>query len=196
MTERQAKKIFEFASNFYRELDFAHNLDHLNKTIQIARYIAERENADSKFIITLAAVHQFHLDFERLELFLKEVMLNDADMEIIIESVKFKIYMENRVESGQFRSELVPIVSMESRIAYDADTLQLIGPYGVIRELACNIKSRDMDLKNALIDARKAAKLYCKSLQTPTARKMIRMPNQVMERFWDIYQLWDTNSFS
>ena len=195
MTEKQAKRIFEFASNFYKELDFAHNLDHLNKTIQIALYIAERESADSRLITTLAAVHQFHIDSERLELFLKDVNLDDDEMEIIIESVKFKKYMEDLVESGQFCSELVPIVSKESKIAYDADTLQILGPYGVIREFACNLKSRDMDLKDALIEAIKTSKLYYNSLQTPTARNMIRMPNQVMETFWDIYQCWDTNSF-
>lgn len=81
--------------------------------------------------------------------------------------------------------------SLEAKVVFDADAIQVLGPWGVIREIACNIKTRNKSLQKSIQDARNIEKLFYKALQTETARNMIKESHDLMKKFWQIYDNWE-----
>jgi uncharacterized protein len=178
------ERIKEFALNFYKGLDFAHNVEHMKKTVAIAEFIAEKEKADVEIVRLGAMVHQFHDNISELKEFLESLNLDSEIKKKLIECTEFRPHIEPKKDS-----------SIEAKVVYDADALQVLGPYGIMREITCNIKSRNQSLEEAVKNARKIEKLFYDSLQTETAKKMIEPPHKIMKEFWKIYDKWIDNKF-
>lgn len=81
--------------------------------------------------------------------------------------------------------------SIEAKIVFDADALQALGPEGIIREITCNIKTKNKPLNKSIQDARYIENLFYNALQTKTAKKMIKEPHELMKKFWSVYDTWE-----
>ena len=185
ITKDQIEKIKQLSLDFYKKLDFAHNVEHMNKTVKIAEFIAKRENANLEIVRLGAMLHQFHDNIDELKEFLETLNLEPKIMEWLVECVEFRPHNKPPKKEA----------SIEAKVVYDADALQVLGPYGLIRKIACNTKARGKSLDKSIQDARKIEKLFFDSLQTETAKKIIEGPHEVMKDFWKIYNNWVNDDF-
>ena len=183
ITKKQIKQIKDFALEFYKKQDFAHNVKHMEKTVRIAEFLAKKENGNLEIVKIGAMLHQFHDNTKKLRNFLKSISLDSKTIEKIIECVEFRPHRKNSKRN----------VSLEAKIVYDADALQVLGPYGLLREFACNLKARKKSFRKSIRDLRDVQKKFYNSLQTKTAKRLIKETRKLMEKFWKIYDKW--NSF-
>ena len=185
ITKDQSEKIKQFSLDFYKKLDLAHNVEHMNKTVKIAEFIANRENANLEIVRLGAMLHQFHDNIDELKEFLETLNLEPKIMKLLLECAEFRPHNELSQKEA----------SVEAKVVYDADALQVLGPYGIIREMSCNIKALDKSLDKSVRDTKKIENLFFGSLQTGTAKKIIEKPHQLMKEFWKIYDNWANDNF-
>lgn len=174
-------KIIAYATNFYDSLDFAHNLEHGKRVVKNAEKIAEIEGGNIFLIKAGAWLHQFHDKIDEVHSFIKTL---DIDNEL-----KVKLY-----EIVKCRPEYIENESLlESKIVYDADAIEVLSAYGMIREIICNAKCRNKQWEKSVEDTIKVQKRFKEKLKTETAQKMLEKDFQVMADFWELYQKWSNN---
>jgi len=182
ITKKQFEQIKKFSLEFYKKLDFAHNVEHMTRTVKIAEFIAKKEKAKSDIVRLGAMVHQFHDNTDELLKFFNKIKLEPSIAKKLLECAEFRPFKDTSKKHAS---------SIEAKVVFDADALQVLGPYGIIREITCNIKTRDKSLHKSVQDARKIESSFYKSLQTKTAKKIIKKPHELMRKFWKIYDKWD-----
>ncbi len=178
ITKQQIEQIENFCLEFYKKLDFAHNVEHMNRTINIAGFIAKKEGANPEIVRLGAMVHQFHDNVDTLREFLNKIDLDPVVINKLIECTKFRPFKENSKKNA----------SLEAKVVFDADALQVLGPKGIIREITLNIKARNKPLNQSVQDAKEVERKFYQSLQTETAKKLIERPHLLMKEFWEIYE--------
>jgi len=183
MTEEQIDQIEAYAKKLYQSLDFAHDISHMDKTVKLAQFIAQKEGADVEVCRIGAMIHQFHDNIDDLEGFLKSIGLSKKLVEKYTEYARFRPHRK------------VYEVPIEVKVVADADYLQVVGPYGLIREFACNIKTRKMSLSKGVDEARYAMDLLFKSLQTETGKKLATDPQRIINDFWKTFDDWEADKF-
>ncbi|MBI2584156.1 MAG: hypothetical protein HYW25_05795 [Candidatus Aenigmarchaeota archaeon] len=177
ISKGQAEKIRRFCIDFYKTLDFAHHIEHMNRTVRIAEYIARKENVNLQIARLGAMVHQFHDNMDKLRAFLDKINLDSQIAERLLECAKFR----------PLKKKTGKRASIEAMVVFDADALQVIGPHGIVREIACNIGARNKAFDRSIEDARETESLFYKSLQTKTARKLAKKPYELTRKFWKEY---------
>ncbi|MEM5793972.1 MAG: hypothetical protein QXS48_03085 [Candidatus Aenigmatarchaeota archaeon] len=179
ITKRQINQIENFAKNFYKKLDETHGIEHLRRTIKLATYIGKREGTNIKIVKLGAMLHQFH-NGKVVEKFLKNIRIDKNLIKEIVHCV-----------DCSSTKNIHKAKSIEAKVVYDADKLQVIGPFGIVREVACNIGARKMKFREALKYARKIEQKCFETLQTKTAKKLAKYPHSFIVKFWKIFDKWD-----
>ena len=175
------KKIIDFSTGFYNTLDFAHNIEHGRRVVENAKTIAKKEGGNLFLIEAGAWLHQFHNNIEEVNSFIKTL---DIESEL-----KEKLY-----EIVKCRPEYINNNSLlESKIVYDADSIEVLSTYGMIREIICNAKCRNKDWEKSVEDTMKVQKRFLAKVQTKTAYNMIEKDIKVIEEFWELYRKWEKN---
>lgn len=176
--EKCINKIIEYATNFYDTLDFAHNIEHGKRVVKNAEKIAQIEGGNLFLIEAGAWLHQFHDKIDEVNSFIKTL---DIDNEL-----KNKLY-----EIVKCRPQYIDDNSLlESKIVYDADAIEVLSTYGMIREIICNAKCRNKEWEKSVEDTIKVQKRFKEKLKTKTAQKMLEKDFKVIEEFWELYKKW------
>jgi HD superfamily phosphodiesterase len=173
------EKIEHFAGTYYAKLDFAHNIGHGQRVVEIAKKIMEKEGGDSFLVEAGAWLHQLHDDIGALEEFLSSLEINDeARKKIrgIVTSCK-----PDRIKQSS---------SLEAKIVFDSDGIEVVGPYGSVRELLCNAKARNKLWDESVKETKKVQKMFEEKLMTKTAKKLAKESIEITRRFWDCYDRW------
>lgn len=179
--EKNMNKIIEFSTQFYNTLDFAHNIEHGKRVVKNAKLIAEIEGGDMFLIEAGAWIHQFHRNIDEVNNFIKTLDIDDE--------IKNKLY-----EIVKCRPEYINEDSLlESKIVYDADAIEVLSSYGMIREIICNAKCRNKEWEKSVEDTINVQKRFKEKLQTKTASKMLEKDFEVIEEFWKLYKKWSDN---
>lgn len=179
--ENSMNKIIEFSTQFYNSLDFAHNIEHGKRVVKNAKLIAEIEGGDMFLIEAGAWLHQFHDKIDEVNDFIKTLDIDDE--------IKNKLY-----EIVKCRPEYINEDSLlESKIVYDADAIEVLSSYGMIREIICNAKCRNKGWEKSVEDTINVQKRFKGKLQTKTANKMLEKDFEVIEKFWKLYKKWSDN---
>jgi len=178
ITKQQIEQIENFCLEFYKKLDFAHNVEHMNRTVNIAEFIAKKEGANPEIVRLGAMVHQFHDNVNMLREFLNKIDLDPVVINKLIECTEFRPFKDNSKKNA----------SLEAKVVFDADALQVLGPKGIIREITLNMKARNKPLNQSVQDSREVERKFYQSLQTETAKKLIEKPHLLMKEFWKIYE--------
>lgn len=174
-------KIIEFSTQFYNSLNFAHNIEHGKRVVKNAKLIAETEGGDMFLIEAGAWLHQFHDKIDEVNNFIKNLDIDDE--------IKNKLY-----EIVKCRPEYINEDSLlESKIVYDADAIEVLSSYGMIREIICNAKCRNKEWEKSVEDTINVQKRFKAKLQTETANKMLEKDFKVIEEFWKLYKKWSDN---
>ena len=82
---------------------------------------------------------------------------------------------------------------LESKIVYDADAIEVLSTYGMIREIICNAKCRNKEWQKSVEDTIKVQKRFKEKVQTKTAKEMIEKDLEIIETFWNLYKKWEDN---
>ncbi|MGI9278342.1 MAG: hypothetical protein ACR2PX_01775 [Endozoicomonas sp.] len=126
------------------------------------------------FLVEAGAwLHQYHDHLEQLDKVLKETGLNAI--------VRSQLYEIVRLCRPHLISESS---SIEARIVFDADAMELMGAYGITRELACNLEVRKLPYDQALTATREVQNLFEEKLMTETGRSLARNDIRIARLFW------------
>ena len=184
LTKTQRDEIYNFAYNHIKKLDQTHGIEHLKRTVKFACYLAKKENADQLVVRLGAVLHQLH-DPEKVERFLKQIEVEEN----LIKQIIHCVYCSDRNNIHEAKT-------IEAKVVYDADKLQVIGPFGIMREISyCKAPPRNWSFRESLEYSRAAEEKYFKTLQTKTARKMAKQSHEYLSRFWRILDKWDKADF-
>jgi uncharacterized protein len=178
-SDQVLQKIASMVKDFYRNLDFAHGVEHGERVVFLAKNINEEEGGDSFLVEAGAWLHQFHDNLDELREILSLLSISEKDAEKLFEIVETCRPHNISAES-----------SLEARIVFDADALELTGPYGIMREVLCNAIARRMPWDDALQNAEEIQKLFENKLQTNTAKKLSQQSTQIAHAFWNEYRRW------
>ena len=114
-----------------------HDWFHIERVYNLAKYIAEKENADSFIVEMSSLLHDIDdwkfsksndINTTVTEKFLKSIQVDKNDMEAIIKIIKTMSYKGGVVDSTQH--------TIEGKIVQDADRLDAIGAIGIARTFA------------------------------------------------------------
>jgi uncharacterized protein len=130
----------EKARQWYPETDAVHGFDHIERVYGLCQQIGEQENADMEILLTAALLHDsqgshpgkgqrndHHL---RSANFAAEVLAEEGWENGRVQAVQHCI-RAHRYRRGEEAPE-----SLEAKILFDADKLDVIGAVGVVRALA------------------------------------------------------------
>lgn len=180
MIEQNTKeRIIEFAKQFYSKLDFAHNVEHGERVVLLALRINKFENGNCDLVEIGGWLHQLHDDIEYLDSFLDTLGLElkvKKQLIEIVENCRPKLINQSH--------------SIETKIVFDADAIEVLGTYGFIREIFCNIKHRNKDWDSSINDAIEVNELFQDKLMTSTGKNLIKESNRVLSSFLNDYHFW------
>ena len=183
ITKEQNEKIRDFAVNLDWELSFggkSRGNRHLFRIVTIAKSLACSHKTDISIVEAGAWLHDTNLEktivggtlenAEKVVAFLKSINVSESDIAGIT----------GCIESHDGR---VPATTMEAKIVHDADTLEKMGPLGVIREtwkrsqLGWNTEKIVSHLKKHMHE--RESRLYTEEAKMAAARL-----NGSLERFF------------
>ena len=165
--------------DYYREQGQTHGIEHLDRTLKIGDYIAEKEGGDQEIVRWGCMLHQLH-DPEKAEKLLKEHGFGAEKIERILHCVRCSDI--DKVDKAE---------TIEAKTVYDADKLQVVGPFGLIREIACDTGERGKRFREALQDSRRIEEKCYSTLQTETGRKIGEIHHEMMEELWEKFDAMD-----
>ena len=168
-------EIKEFAIEFYNKQDFAHNAIHGERVAQNAKKIMQIEGGDSFIIEAGAWLHQFHDNLDKVKDFIFGLDIDEND--------KNRLYEIAKIRPKYINEE----ASIEAKIVYDADSIELLSCYGTIREILCNIKARNKNWNESINDTVNVQKRFLDKLMTKTAKEMIKEDIDIINRFFELY---------
>ena len=180
LTKSQIKKLKEFAFNYYKTLDETHGIEHANRTVKLAEYLGKKEGANLQITRLGAVLHQFH-NGEIVKKFLRKIKVDEE-----ISNKLAKIADCSWAKKAEMKAK-----SIEAKVVWDADKLQVIGVFGIIREITCNMWPRKMGFRKSLKYTRMLEKKIYNNLQTKTAKKIVKETHQFTLKFWKIFDKWD-----
>jgi uncharacterized protein len=149
----------------------------------LAEYLAKREGANLQIVKLGALLHQFH-NGKIVERFLRKIKLDEKVIKQLAHCVECS-------ESKRIGKAKI----IEAKVVYDADKLQVIGPFGIIREIACDSGPRKMGFRESIKHTRTITQRFYKTLQTKTAKKLAKKLHQFILKFWKIFNKWDKVKF-
>ncbi len=179
--EKCIKQVMEFSKKFYNSLDFAHNIEHGRRVVKNAKVIAKKEGGNEFLIETGSWLHQFHDNIEEVNKFIKTLDIEEKLKDKLYEIVKCRPQYINDKSS------------LESKIVYDADAIEVLSTYGMIREIICNAKCRNKEWEKSVEDTINVQKRFKEKLQTETAKEMLEKDFEIIENFWQSYKKWSHN---
>lgn len=175
LTNAQIGKIEKFTKKYYGTLDFLHNETHLNGTVKLAEYICKKEGGNKKIVKLGAMIHQFHGHEKILINYLRKLKIDKKTIANLIKMVKFRPH----------HPQTPPATTIEEKITYDVDALQVLGPFGTLRVFTEKIK-QEKNLSKAIKEIEKLQKIFLTNLQTKTAKHLIKKPQKINDIFLDL----------
>ena len=187
-------KIEEFVKEKLKDADYNHNLDHIKRTVNIAKFLALKENADLDVCIVAAWLHDIAqpiqekvhggIGAEIAEPFLREIGFDSK----FIEKVKHCIFCHNTTNINKAKT-------IEAKIIYDADKLQMIGPFGFCRTISDFLVFKNNEFDEAVHKTEEIQKnRYNKYLQTKTAKKLAQNSHNLMLEFYRLFYIWNKSN--
>ena len=131
------EKTKEFVKNKLYGEGSGHDWFHIERVYNLAKYLAEKENADSFIVEMTALLHDiddwkfsntYDTNTTVTEDFLKSIEVDDEALKAIINIIQTMSYKGGVVDSTQH--------TIEGKIVQDADRLDAIGAIGIARTFA------------------------------------------------------------
>lgn len=192
LTPQMMKKIENFAKPYYLKNDPGHRLEHMYRTVRIARYLAKKEGADVKICEATAFLHDivqtsYHSMHEKKgakisKEFLKRLKIDEEDI----------VKICNAIERHNWNNLIkVKNPSIEDKISYDADKLQMLIPSGLSKGFAYRFVVKKLSVEESAKEIEDMQKRVFRRLQTKTAKKLAEKYYKPIIEFWRLYREFD-----
>lgn len=191
LTKEILKKIEQFAKEKHKNSDEWHDWSHIARTVKLAEYLAKKEKANQDVVLISALLHDIgqSIRFEKHNetgakmagKFLQKLGLDRK----FIKQIEHCIicHSTSRVHEAK---------TIEAKVIYDADMLQIIGPFGVMRFIISDMINEKKPFQGTYKLAKEVeAQTYNKTLQTQTAKDMAQDGYKFMQKFYQLYDKWD-----
>lgn len=194
VSKDQMKRIEEFAKDKVSGLDYNHDWSHTFRTMKLVEIIAKKENADVEVCRVAALLHdvgqslQLENHAETSEKMARELLATLKLPKNFIEKVSNAIAIHHDIEK-------IKNGSLEAKILYDADRLQIVGVFGFCRIISEMTAFKKMALNESVEKLQKMQEERFANLQTKTAREIIRKPHEFMQEFYSLYRKWEKVEF-
>jgi len=172
ITKEQLTNIEKFAKQKISRNDPLHKIDHIQRTVNIAEFLAKKEKADIQKSMIIAWLHDIEKNKQSKKIshgiegaktakkFLTKMGLGEKD----IEEICYAISTHNTGENQKTK---------EARIIWDADKLQAIGFEGILRIYSWFLHKK-LEPKEAYDKTIQEQKIYVKRFRTKTGKKMAK----------------------
>jgi uncharacterized protein len=184
----QLRKIKEFVKRKVESNDLWHQLHHIKQTVKLSIALAKKEKADINKCVVAAWLHDIEKNEENngknhgtkgaevAEIFLRKIGILKED----IVDVCHAIHYHNKGNKGER--------TITEQILWDADKLQAIGPYGILRDYGCSVakgKSQEEAYRKNLEEQ----EFFFKRFNTKTAKKIAKKQFAFMKKFHEKYKI-------
>jgi HD superfamily phosphodiesterase len=173
------RRLLDSVRGFYNKLDFAHDLQHGIRVSKIAEMISNAEGGNVTVCQLGGLIHQYHDEPDQLRTTLMSLAFDGVLMAQLMEIAR-------QCRPGR----IGPSDSLEARIVFDADALELITARGAVRELLCNFQVRQLGWEEAVSRTIETQKLFQAAMQTTKGKMMADHSVFVCGHFWKDYQHW------
>ncbi len=185
LTGAQIKQIEEFSMKKYSEYDCTHSENHGERTATLAVFIAKKEGADILICRLGGLLHQYHPEsISVVEKFLRSIGVEEGIRKQLVHCVEC-------VELGTIGDAK----TVEAKVVFDADKLQTLGPFGLLREVAYRTVSRGVDFRDAVEQSKELQRDMFMHLQTKTGRELIECLCDFTRQIFKSFDEWNTLSF-
>ena len=186
ITDKQIKEIKAFALHKYRNLDYSHNVNHAYRSVKLAIFLAKQEGANILICKLASLLHQYHPEeSQKVEKFLQSIDLEKGLREQIVHCVE-----------SVARSTVHKAMTLEAKVVFDADKLQIIGPFGLVREISHRTMTKNFNFHTAVKETKELQEDIYTRLQTKTAKKLAAKPHKFSQKFFKIFEKWDKVDFN
>ena len=174
MTSKQLSQIKNFAKGYYQKNDQFHQWEHAILTVKYARMLAKQfKNVNFKVLDAACYLHDIGRvnkddghpeESARLARpFLKRIGLSNDEIKAIIHAVE--IHAKERIREAE---------TIEAKLLFDADKLQILSVYGFIRVYSFLVAIRKWEMERSLDFMWDYVKsVHREYLQTPLAKKIL-----------------------
>ncbi len=181
LTKDQLHKIQEFAKKHLSKNDSEHDLNHIKKTIEIAKLLLKKEKADPAKCMVIAWLHDIAknkegkkkdhgvLGAKTAEKFLKNIKIKKQDAKEICHAI------EKHNKEGPQKTKAAEVI-------WDADKLQAMGIKGLLRGYVHFIK-KGLKPEEAYKKAIQEQNFYIKRFHTKYGRKIAKKHFKAMIKF-------------
>lgn len=196
MTKKQLEQIIEFAKPFYRKSGRWHAWDHIIRVQRLSLAIAKAEfpKADKNVLVAAATLH----DIGRIstddgharesgriaEPFLRSIGLPEEEIQHVLDA-----FIHHEVQT------IHEAKSLEARIVFDADKIDILSTYGFMRVAFWLIEERQMSLDRSMNFLWKYCELFQNNLYSKYAKKLVRndmkLISQYVSKFNDYSHTWN-----
>ena len=197
------KEIKQFAKEHLDELRWLHTQD----VVKIALILAEKEGADKEIVEISAWLHDIGTTDKRAKIIthhiysakmaqnlLKELNFESKKIEQIVRCIKEHMgpipgFFGDMLKVEGKRWDFLPRPSTkESKVLYDADMINLCGPFGITKIIMFGVKE-DRNFKEAIIRAKTLATQAFNDLKTISGKKVGKKYFSASEEFLELIKL-------
>jgi len=164
LTLEQKQKIREFALKKYDSLHGTHGRRHAYRTANLAEAIGEQEGADTEICRFGALLHQYHPEC------VDSVMAYLNSLGIPSKMANHLVHCVESVEPETIERAQ----TIEAKVVFDADKLQTLGAFGLLREVSYRTATRNLGFLDAVDQSRKLQQRMYNLIQTETGKMIAK----------------------
>lgn len=185
LTRKQIEEIERFGRAKYVGLHHTHGLNHAQRTMKLAAYIAQQENANQTICELGALLHQYHPEgVKEVRAFLESIKVEESLQYQLLECVE--------CSEPDFMSDEC---SLEAKAVFDADKLQTLGPFGLLREVVYRAETMNLTFIDAYLQSKKLQLEMHSKIQTSTGRQMATELCRNMNGIYKSIEKWEFLTF-
>ena len=196
------EKIKQFAKEHLDEMRWLHTQD----VVKIALTLAEKENADKEIVEISAWLHDVGFSDKRAKIIthhvysaemaenlLRDLRFNSRKTEQILQCIREHMGPANTFDTllkaeGKTQEFLPQPSTIESKVVYDADMINLCGPFGVVKMII--FKTREGKNFREIIDSVKSLSIKAfNDLKTKSGKEIGKKYFSASEEFLKMIKL-------
>lgn len=184
------KKIEEFALEKASKLDYNHNEDHVLRTVKLAEIIGKKEGADLEVCRVAAYLHDIGQEVQ----FKDHEPISEKMARKFLTSLKLpKAFVEDVCHAiiCHKNDEIKNAKTIEAKVLFDADKLQVVGIFGFCRIYSELVAFRKETLKKAMKMSEFIQNDRIPMLKTKTGKELAKDIHKFMTDFYGLYKKWD-----
>ncbi len=191
MTQKQLKQIRDFSKKYYKKTDQFHDLSHIKFVLRNARKLAKQfKNVKWRVLEAACYLHDIGRTVKDEEHPAESVKIATSFMKKISISKK-EIDEINHAIISHHKDKILESKTLEAKLLFDADKLEILSVYGFLRVWAFLIEQRKMKMNQAMDFLWKwILSVKAERLQTNQAKRIVNQQFKVLREIIFQFKNW------